>query len=198
MKFFVKFIIFLLLLTHCLKIYSEEIHRAKFNVNANIAGLYPQSRTFRKIYGIAPLYRLESLFLLSSHIDCWINLSYFYNKGHSIPLKYKTTIHLIPLSLGLNYMNLIFYDLHFHLGAGPCYTWMRINNKSSFVKKIRTSGLGGVFKLGIDYQYKKFLFLFFLDYYLQYFHFSDENFEVKRHSRYVGGLLFGVGVGRNF
>ena len=177
---------------------SSLFSKEKVEIDGRIGVLFPKS-TFREIYKYAPMYQIETSFMLPKSLDFWINFSYYKNTGRSIPLKDKTKVELIPLSLGLKYRHLIKQDLYFLIGLGPCYTWMRIKNDSEFVEKIiKKNSFGAMFKSSINYKYKKMIFLVFLDYYFQHFHFSTTNLAVSRHSPYVGGFLLGASIGINF
>ncbi len=177
---------------------NETKKNPKFEIGYNFAGLFPQSPTFRKIYKVSPTNAVETTFFLPKNFNLWVNFLYLSKDGRSIPVEDKTHIEIMPLSLGFKYnIALNFFD--FSLGLGPCYTWLRIKDKSEFVNQIvKKQNFGAMFKSSIKYRVKKLYFSVFLDYFFQHFHFPTTNERIKRHSTDVGGLLLGFGIGTNF
>lgn len=187
------FIFYFIFSSDCILFSAEKIE-----FDGRVAILFSKS-DFKDIYNYAPMYQAEVSLLFSESYMFWMNLSYYKNNGHSIPLRDKTNVQLIPLSFGLKYRHLIRENLHFLIGVGPCYTWMRINNDSQYVNQIvKKDGFGAMIKTSLNYSYRRFSFLVFLDYYFQNFSFSTNNLLISRHSADVGGLLFGFGIGTNF
>jgi hypothetical protein len=73
-------------------------------------------------------------------------------------------------------------------------------SESPFKKSLRTSGWGGVCKVGIQYAMSHYTFLdVFVDYYLQHFYFShrDPRNVVGRHID-CSGFKYGAGIGVYF
>ena len=192
--------LFLIFIIFVNAVYANQIENTnpKVEVDYHFAALFAQSSTFREIYKVAPTHQAEISFFLPKNFDLWINFLYLSKNGRSVPLRTKTHIELIPLSLGFKYkVNL--KDFNLFAGAGLAYSYLRIKDKSEFVDPIvKKQNVGAFFKSGIKYSYKKLDFLIFVDYLLQHFQFSTSSLAIKRHSTDVGGLLLGLGIGAHF
>ena len=177
---------------------NEIKKNPKFEIGYHFAALFAQSSTFRKIYKVSPTNAVEATFFLPKNFNLWMSFLYLSKNGRSIPEEDKTHIEIMPLSFGFKY-NIVLNFFDFSLGVGPCYSWLRIKDKSEFVDQItKKQNLGAMFKANIKYRVKKLYFSVFLDYFFQHFHFSTKNEGIKRHSTDVGGLLLGFGIGKSF
>ncbi len=156
---------------------------------------YPTSQTFRDIYksgGVEGEFEIAAIFKQN-----WIafgNVSYFPKTGSSIGFNDKTTISMVPLSLGFKYQFLVCNPIQPYLGGGVTYTFLDIKNYSDYVKKhVHKSGFGFVIKSGAYVNLsERFLLDLFLDYYYQ-----QVNFYTNHHAD-VGGLRMGAGLGCRF
>jgi hypothetical protein len=85
----------------------------------------------------------------NTHWYGFASVDFLSKKGRSIGLCDETTIHLIPLALGLKYfIPWCRYDFYLGVGFQPIY--IRTRNCSPFVSKISAAwGYGGIAKLGV-------------------------------------------------
>lgn len=156
---------------------------------------YPNSKKFRDIYkhGGAE----GELEVSGTYMGDWKwfgNANYFYKKGHSLGFYDKTTIRMIPVSLGLKYQFCFFRGISPYLGLGISYTFTKINNHSDYVKRhVNKNGFGFVVKSGVTFDLScNFILDLFVDYYNQHLHFHHH------HNAEMGGFKTGAGIGYRF
>jgi hypothetical protein len=152
---------------------------------------YPTSHLMRKIYRDGGVeYEAEGSVRLCDRFSFWTNISTFRRDGHSLGLHDRTTVHLYPFSLGLKYTLPITCQLSAYAGIGPSYSWMKIHDRSSFVRRhTRKYAWGGVAKAGLLYYFCDCYFLdLFADYYYTRVHKQGGSVD-------IGGLRTGAGLG---
>ncbi len=163
------------------------------------AAFFPESKLYREIYGTLPSLQLETSYPLIDNVRIWSNITGIYQTGHSIPLHDRTSILVLPWSLGLNYMCCCRYDVHMAFGAGASFTTIRIRDHSPYVRPItQRYEVGGLLKFKITKSFNCVDFSFFTDYFLVGVQVGKSDRCVSRHSADVGGLFVGLGVGKTF
>lgn len=185
----IKPIVFLLFL------FFNTLHSSEWMAELRGGYFYPTSKKFREIYkdgGLEGEIELSKTF--RENWMGWGNVGYFQRDGRSIGFHDKTTIRMIPISLGLKYQFLLCNLLSPYLGAGITYTFFDIKNDADFVKRhVTKGGFGFVLKSGIYIDLSEnFLLDLFVDYYYQEVHFYTKD-KVD-----VGGFKMGMGLGYRF
>ncbi|MBA3922403.1 MAG: outer membrane beta-barrel protein [Nostocaceae cyanobacterium] len=185
----IKLIVFFVLLL------SSNLHSSEWMTELRGGYFYPTSKKFREIYKDGGLEgEVEFSKTYRENLIVWGNINYFQRKGRSLGFHDKTTLNMIPISLGLKYQFLSCSCISPYLGAGLSYTFLNIKNDSEFAKRHVTKGsFGFVLKSGTYINLsEKFLLDLFLDYYYQEVHFYS------KHKVDVGGLRMGMGLGYRF
>lgn len=118
------------------------------------AGFFPTNDCFKDIYGKSgALWGPELTFQLCENNDHWYgfaSIEYFQKKGHSIGLCNDTKVKLVPMALGLKYMQSLFCDrTDWYIGLGFQPVYISTNNCSEYVlTKQSRWGFGGIAKGG--------------------------------------------------
>lgn len=169
------------------------------SLDTRVAVFIPESKLFRKIYGVGPFYQIVASKKMCGSLEFWSSVSYYTDSGHSTLFKEKTRIQLIPIALGLNYVVPLRCGFQAYAGAGPCYTIMDIHDHSSCFshRNVTGDGFGALFRLGVTRCYLCWRFGLFADYLLQTIKFKSSD-EVSRMDANIGGLLVGISLGREF
>lgn len=165
-----------------------------FTVEARVGGFFPASQLLRKIYGDSGIeYEAEGSLRLYDCFNLWLNVSSFEKNGRTPLLNQKTTLHLLPVSLGIKSNFPINQEFIFYLGGGITHTSIHTHNKSPFVKRhIHKYAWGGVLKSGFIYSITTHFFAdLFLDYY-----YTKVRARNGRHN--LGGVRTGIGFGLNY
>lgn len=190
---------------------------------------HPSSRPIKKIFSSGWIdYQIESSFQVIDFVEVWGGVAWSLKQhGHFSSsyegFKIKTKMYVLPLSLGVKFIYPILPCVDFYLGAGGCYSFLKIHahrpedpysesdDYSGYSvhhhhhpkRDIYKSGFGGVFKVGFQWDLGDNVFLdLFVDYFSQRFSFS-------RHDRLRGervfkrhvdcsGFKYGAGVGVYF
>lgn len=165
-----------------------------------VSGYHPTSEKFRRIYDEwIPQYQLEGSGELDENWKVWGNVAWLQKRGESEGLHNKTTLHLIPLSLGVKRVFCCNDLFSLYLGAGVSYAFLHIHDDSHYViKHTSKRAWGAIFKSGIYVPISECFYLnLFTDYLYQPFHFSHHHGSprVERHSINAGGWSVGLGVG---
>ncbi len=172
----------------------------KFEVG--VSYYYFQSSVLRDIYDNgAANYRASISQNIWNNLDLWAGASYLHKNGKSLNAHERTSIQIVPVSLGLKYilpLNLSCVDLY--LNGAFKYFFFKTHDHSDFVKEHRhKSGLGGVFGAGSYFNVSKHFFLdLFVDYSFKHMHFSNAQPNITGHSLQIGGWDFGGGLGYQF
>lgn len=174
-----------------------------FNIEGRFAAFVPFEHKVRKIYNdFLPSVEVETSMRVWDCFSAFFNASYVWNTGHSLGVGNKTQLQIVPLSLGLKWVQPWICDIDVYLGAGATYSFLRIHDHSPFVHEhVNKQAWGGTAKAGFIYHYTSCLFFEgFVDYiYTRFnFHESDDTPYVERNDLNMSGIKFGVGVGYNF
>lgn len=132
---------------------------------------------------------------LTSSINFWkrlyayVGVEYIESRGrlHHNHHK-KIRIHSVPLSLGVQYMKPITFDLNYYLTLGPRYF---IVHQSTHRRSLTRSGFGGFINTG---------FLYYINHHIVFDMFGEYSCKNLRFSHLggnlqVGGLTIGAGIG---
>ena len=173
----------------------NTLHSSEWIAELRGGYFYPTSEKFRDIYKSGCLEgEIEISKTCRENWMGWGNVNYLQKNGRSIGFHNKTTLQMIPISLGCKYKFLMCNSLSPYLGAGLTYTIFEIKNDSDFVKKhVTKGGFGFVIKSGLHIDLSEsFLLDLFSDYYYQEIHFyTNRNIN-------VGGFKIGMGFGYRF
>jgi|694.fasta_scaffold22929_2 outer membrane protein W len=167
-------------------------------VELRVGYFYPSSKLLRQIYRSGGVEgELEVSKTFENNWQVWANAGYFGRSGHSRGLHHRTTLQIIPLSMGTKYVFLPCSRFRPYIGIGPSYTFVNIRNHSRYVKKhSNKQGAGFVVKSGAYYQLtRRFVLDVFFDYYFQRAHFHSAR-SCRGHN--LGGLRTGIGIAYTF
>ncbi len=154
-------------------------------------------------------FEFSKMITTDNNLAIWGGVNWYRTKGHAaccgdiIVSKSKTSISVVPFSLGLKYFMPVpqVYNANLYLGAGISTAFVRIKDDSEFVKaKLSKNGaFGWVLKSGIQYFFRNNVFIdVFADYVFQEVNFKRGNGNVANFSASLDGLKLGVGLGLNF
>jgi hypothetical protein len=134
------------------------------------------------------------------HFFAWGSVNYVHDEGNSAVGIEDCAIDIIPLALGLKYMQPLPCCVQAYLSAGFKYFWFHVDSHTPTAhQKDRARGLGGVVAIGALFHPIRNVFLdFFVDY--SFKHFDKDNFSIKQNgfipsSIDASGLTFGLGAG---
>jgi hypothetical protein len=92
--------------------------------------IYATDKTVQRIYGKhMGSVQAHATYDIMPFLTEWINIQYISKKGQSIGLSNDTKVHIIPVSLGLDYTR----ECNQHrcyIGLGPCFTHISVFNDS--------------------------------------------------------------------
>ncbi len=189
----------------------------------DVRGAYyqPSSKAVRKIYSsgwmdyqVEASYRIHDFFEIFGGVN-WASKQH----GHIQPLSYgfknQTKMYILPLSLGAKFIYPILPCVEIYLGAGVCYSFLKIHNhckeeyyywglsRAPFKKNIYKSNEGAVFKVGLQFDLGDRVFLdLVVDYFSQRFRFSHHEDLTRRciFKHYVdcSGFKYAAGLGVYF
>ena len=144
---------------------NQENGTKKWTFEGKVGYFYPTGKRFRDIYSGGFLYALQLQLDVWQGISSWASCAYLHERGRSLGERYDTTITLLPVSIGINYM--IYCDLVApYFGIGWNYSYIETHDDSPFVlKKTSYLGKGQVLKGGICFSLP---FFFFLDLFFDY------------------------------
>gem|GEM_PF-1457074 len=181
---------------------------------------YLPDRALKKVYTPHWMdYEVETAKRVHDFIEVWGGVSWASRKGHGHriyrheDLRERTTLFLLPISLGLKVIYPILPCLDVYLGAGISYSFLKIKyfcrehffqeelSRSSLKKAIYKNEFGGLFKVGCQWAMSDSTFLdFFVDYQGQRFRLShkDHRRNLFSHPLDCSGFKFGAGCGVYF
>lgn len=167
----------------------------------------PTSSTLREIYGSAwcggkvvgegnlsdSKWYLQRIYLFGE-------VGYLDKDGTTAVGGYDTTIRIIPLTLGLKWIQPLKGQWFGYIGAGPRYFFMRIKDSLAVVKpRTYKNGCGGVVMVGSKWFFARQAYLdTFLSYDFKRFSAPSTPTSVTGHSLEIGGLQIGGGFGFSF
>ncbi|MCX5922219.1 MAG: hypothetical protein NTX86_02735 [Candidatus Dependentiae bacterium] len=166
----------------------------------------PTDSEFKNIYGKGGALYGPELTVQVCEDTPWYafaGFNYFHKKGHSIGLCDETTVKLIPLALGVKYLERMCDDrVDFYVGLGFQPVNVRTKNCSDFVFANQSKwGFGGIAKVGANYRMDcNFLIDLFVDYSFVKVGSNDCDCLMGLQSvkANVSGAIFGAGLGYSF
>jgi len=172
-----------------------------FSLSAKTGAFFLLNGTARDLYGpVLPSFTLEANADVYKGLTLWVDGSYLFGNGSNFDG--SSHLNFIPLSLGLKYVHSFSDRMDFYAGAGPCYSFLILRDRSPYVhKKTSLNNWGGVAKSGFVYRCTEhFRVEGFLNYMYQEFHFSGtwKNPFVYRTDAYLNGIEVGAGFGYQF
>ncbi len=192
--------LFLILLLSCVVHARADDTLLEFRISQ----FYPNSSDMRELFGDGVNFQLTGSCPLCDGPDRWLDgvnlwaaVDYFSKSGRSIGLDEKTTLRMVPLTLGLK----CFFPLNFYAAGGLKYYFVRTHNDSDFVKKtVKIKGLGAVVETGfITPLCNGFLLDVFMSYSFKSFGAPFiSNPAVESLGLNVGGINVGAGIGYRF
>ena len=158
------------------------------------------SHKMRKIYDKGGWdVQLSGSFPVWKWLDVYSSVEYLERSGNSLNSGQKTSIWIVPLSLGLKPVFRICPQLEYYFAIGPRYIFLRQHNRSSYVSKfINNNGFAGFVNTGFNFFVTPH---FVIDIFGEY---SYAKLHTKSSSNYygqdtqLGGFTFGGGVGYAF
>jgi hypothetical protein len=167
------------------------------------AAFIPLKQQLRDIYGSGlPTIELEGSwsFLKDAWLSCdqltlWGNVGWTFKTGETIGSEYYTRLNLIPISIGLEYQINLGKGFDFYFGAGPTYSFLRIENYD-FVDRhhIKKNQFGFTTKTGLRYTFFTNYFIdIFADYY--YTEFGKMHDSIQSIDNHFSGFIIGGGFG---
>jgi hypothetical protein len=174
-----------------------------FSIEGRVSYFHPFSKRIRNIYKNGwPIYELQ----INQSYCCntwtaWLGGSWMGERGHSSCQHNKTRFQLGALRFGLQRQFCLSSCLQFYVGGGLSCNFLRIHDKSSYVKRHTSrNAFGGIALAGIYYYFCERYFLDLnLEYQYQKFrpaHRSRHN--VQRHRADLSGIKVGGGLGLLF
>jgi outer membrane protein W len=123
-------------------------------LEARASYFYPTAKEFPVYYG-------NDVWLQG--LDVWAAVDYFHKTGRTTGLHDKTSIRIVPITLGLKYFFPALgtkIQVNFYIASGMKYFFVHTHTDSSFLKKnVNKSGMGGVFEAGFTTTFVKHLVL---------------------------------------
>jgi hypothetical protein len=156
---------------------------------------------FRKIYHQDAL---DTQICGSVSLWTWFRLygavEYISRDGRSINGHNRTEIMFLPVSLGGQAMFNISDDVTYYATVGPRYFYIHQENHFHGIDhSVNGSALGGFANTGIQLRFAdNFLLDFFGEYSYGRTHFTSHKQNVSGHTRQVGGITVGGGIGYQF
>ncbi len=173
---------------------AKEIRKNRIKMRAS--AFYPQGSLTREIYGNwFPVGSLEYDYLYGRHLSFFVNGAYTRKNGHSTAEAYKTTITLVPVTVGVNAQlgNSSWWRPYLGAGIGAAYS--HFHNYSPYVKQHRSYfGFASIIQTGMEFNITKWFFLdLFTSYRFNWFDFNKDNSKSL-----TGGVDLGIGLGVKF
>lgn len=131
--------------------------------------------------------------------NVYVSGEYLHKSGKSIHAKQKTSIWEAPVSLGLQPV-FCFKWAQYYITVGPRYFFVHVHNRSSFVpKRMHSDGIGFFANTGLRIlKGKHMTFDIFGEYSYGRLHFHSSMPGTKAHTKQIGGVTFGAGLGYSF
>lgn len=169
-----------------------------YTVEARVSYFRPFSKRLREVYqnGWAN-YEIQASQTFCNGWTIWEGVSGWPVNGRSTCLHNKTHMRLWGLKLGVLRQFYCTPCLRFYLGAGGTYNFLRIHDKSHFVREhFSKNNFGAVVQTGIYYFLNQYCFLDInFQYLYQRFHFSRHRQHVPKRDVDLSGLQIGGGLG---
>jgi len=184
--------------------YVERVcNPTDWSVQLRGAAFLPLNDQLHDIYGHAlPTIELEGSwsFLKDFWLSCdqltlWANVGWTFKTGSTEGFGYYTRLNLIPISAGLEYQINLGKGFDFYFGAGPAYSFLRVENYDGFNRFHHKKGqFGFTTKTGFRYTFcTNFFFDVFGDYYFT--HFGKMHDSIQTLDNQFSGFFVGGGFG---
>lgn len=173
----------------------------EWGVEGRVAYYRPSNKRFRKIYqNGGPDYQIEVTRRLCNDWLGWLNVSWFNQSGHSLGRRHHTRIDFIPVGLGIKRNIYLTRKVLCYVGGGLNFSFIRIKDHYSYVKRHdHRESLGGVIKLGLNYQLTNCFYVgIFADYLIQRFNYKGFKHGAYRRNINADGFKFGGNIGYSF
>lgn len=187
----------------CIPKTCAEAQSVKFNLQGDIGYFLPKSRRFRQIYSGGLFYSLDGSYKFARFTYAWANVSLFPKKGHTLGIKYDTTILMVPIVLGFKFrctLNRFNDQIYLGIGGATCYVHM--DDKDPFLIQKRVNWtFGGAAKAGYLLHVWK---PFFVDLFVSYQYLAPVSFKGSSSPLVYGdtvdlsGLSAGGGISFDF
>ncbi len=155
-------------------------------------------RTLRHTYSDGLLdMQLASSFRVWKPLYIYAAIEYIGADGRTLGGHKKTQIRLVPLSLGLQYIQKITFDLKYYLTVGPrLFHFHQKNHSRRLASTVNKWGCGGFINTGFMYYLSENLLIdFFGEYSYKRMHFKTNQTNFEGRSLQIGGLTLGAGLG---
>jgi hypothetical protein len=155
-------------------------------------------KTLRHIYGKGILdIQLTSSFRFWKPLYAYVAFEYISAHGRTLGGHEETFVQVVPISLGVQYIQPITFDLKYYLTAGPrIYYFHQRNNSPGFPSSVNKWGCGGFINTGFIYYLSEHItFDFFGEYSYARMHFETHRPHVKGNTPQIGGMTLGAGIG---
>lgn len=170
--------------------------------SSEIRDLFHDGRVNYQLTGTCPIY--GGPMLLARGINLWGAVDYLSVNGRSLGLAEKTTLRMVPLTLGIKYFSPSIgaqCPIHFYAAGGMKYYFVHSHNSSDAVQRsVNRHGMGGVLEAGLmTTLLQHYLFDLFMAYSFKSFRApSTSNPAVEGRGLNVSGLNVGAGIGYKF
>ncbi len=175
----------------------------KPTVTARAAYFRPVSHKVKKIYGKNwAEYQVEASLSFRKNWKATIGCGFTENSGHSLGVRDKTKLRMIPLTLGVQRLFNLRSSLDAYVGLGASYGILHIKDYSRYVhKNTHKCAFGGVVQTGLTYHFTNHISVGgFVEYSLLRFHMSGHRSHpyVKRKSVDMSGMKVGGSINFTF
>ncbi len=170
-------------------------------IELKLGYFYFGDSTFRKIYRQDAL---DTQISASGAVWKWVRLygavNYISRDGRSIGGHNRTEIMFLPVSLGAQAMLDLSDDVKWYATLGPRYFYTHQENHFRGVNRsVNNHTVGGFVNTGIQVLFGDNFFIdLFGEYSYARAHFSSNKQNVSGHTRQLGGLTLGGGLGYQF
>ncbi len=177
----------------------DGLEVSQFEVETKVSAFFPTCRLVREVYSnVIPEYELEIHQSFYDEWQIWLGAGYLGNIGESVEFHNRTTLKLVPVSLGLKFDYPLSDCAHFQAGIGGVWSFLWLDDESHYVHKhVSKNSFGGVFRLGLVFHIED---CFYLDFFSEYFH-QRFNFEHHYEEHYTvrnnvdfSGIKAGIGL----
>jgi outer membrane protein len=155
-------------------------------------------KSLRHIYdkGVLDL-QLVSSFCVWTPLYIYLAGEYIGAKGRSIGGHDRTKVRIVPISLGLQYIQPITYDFRYYLTLGPRVFYFHQKNHGPGVpSQINKWGCGGFVNTGFMYYLSEHIIVdFYGEYSYKRMHFETHKAATSGGHLQIGGLTLGGGIG---
>lgn len=174
-------------------------------VDANVGYFYPFSHTLRQVIAGSVDYQLQLTYKWSKHWGAFVGGDFFYNTGHSTGTHEKTSLWILPISVGVKAFGTLWAKQDFtqvvqgYVLLAPRWYYIHSSNDSSTVDRhTNGQGFGGVGGLGLSYLFHQFTVNAFTNFSFGNLHAHSNKHNVKAPNTQIGGMVIGAGIGWNY